>query len=285
MEAQDKTDNDAVDAKTKEATDKRLLAEKKLSDDLFKSKKAELEGKLIQIEDDFNAETELKKELALLELEEAKKNKEITSGELFKIEAEYKAKIDKLNEEQAEKERIMRLDSINDGIKWAEKSVNAIQELSDMAFANKMRKVEKGSKEEEKLARKQFKINKALQLAGAIMDAGKAMTASLAASPVAIGPVPNPAGIASLAFAGVTSLANIAKIAATQFESTTPPPTSEPPSVPNPSEPNVAGFQPMTGTLTSGLPGANTKVYVLDSDITAQQNNSYKVESLATMGG
>jgi hypothetical protein len=41
----------------------------------------------------------------------------------------------------------------------------------------------------------------------------------------------------------------------------------------------------MTGTLTSGLPGANTKVYVLDSDITAQQNNSYKVESLATMGG
>jgi len=155
-----------------------------------------------------------------------------------------------------------------------------------MAFANKMRKVEKGSKEEEKLARKQFKINKALQLAGAIMDAGKAMTASLAASPVAIGPVPNPAGIASLAFAGVTSLANIAKIAATQFESTTPPPTSEPPSVPNPSEPNVAGFQPMTGTLTSGLQvSGNTKVYVLDSDITAQQNNSQKVESLATMGG
>lgn len=285
MEAQDKTDNDAVDAKTKEANEKKLLAEKKLSDDLFKSKKAELEGKLIQIEDDFNAETELKKELALLELEEAKKNKEITSGELFKIEAEYKAKIDKLNEDQAEKERTMRLDSINDGIKWAEKGVNAIQELSDMAFANKMRKVEKGSKEEEKLARKQFKINKALQLAGAIMDAGKAVTASLAASPIAIGPIPNPAGIASLAFAGVTSLANIAKIAATQFESTSPPPTSEPPSIPSPSEPTAAGFQPMTGTLTSGLPGSSTKVYVLDSDITAQQNNSYKVESLATMGG
>jgi hypothetical protein len=48
----------------------------------------------------------------------------------------------------------------------------------------------------------------------------------------------------------------------------------------------VAGFQPMNGTLTSGLQGSgNTKVYVLDSDITAQQNNSQKVESLATMGG
>ena len=284
MEAQDKTDNDAVDAKTKEANEKKLLADKKLSDDLFKSRKAELEGKLIQIEDDFNAETELKKELALLELEEAKKNKELTEGELFKIEAEYKAKVDKLNEDQAAKERTMRLDSVNDAIQWAEKSVNAVQELSDMAFANKMRKVEKGSKEEEKLARKQFKINKALQLAGAIMDAGKAVTASLAASPIAIGPIPNPAGIASLAFAGVTSLASIAKIAATQFESTTPPATDEPPAIPNPTEP-TASFQPMTGTLTSGLQGGNTKVYVLDSDITAQQNNSSKVESLATMGG
>jgi len=178
----------------------------------------------------------------------------------------------------------MRLDSVNDAIQWAEKSVNAVQELSDMAFANKMRKVEKGSKEEEKLARKQFKINKALQLAGAIMDAGKAVTASLAYAPIAIGAVPNPAGIASLAFAGVTSLANIAKIAATQFESTTPPATNEPPAIPNPTEP-TASFQPMTGTLTNGLQGGNTKVYVLDSDITAQQNNSSKVESLATMGG
>jgi len=284
IEAQDKTDNDAVDAKTKEANEKKILADKKLSDDLFKSKKAELEGKLIQIEDDFAAETELKKELALLELEEAKKNKDLTEGELFKIEAEYKAKVDKLNEDQAAKERQMRLDSVNDAIKWAEKSVNAVQELSDMAFANKMRKVEKGSKEEEKLARKQFKINKALQLAGAIMDAGKAVTASLAYAPIAIGAVPNPAGIASLAFAGVTSLANIAKIAATQFESTTPPATNEPPAIPNPTEP-TASFQPMTGTLTNGLQGGNTKVYVLDSDITAQQNNSSKVESLATMGG
>lgn len=276
----------ALTEKNKVKTEKEAAEEKKKSDDLFKSKKAELEGRLIQIEDDFNAETELKKELALLELEEAKKNKELTEGELFKIEAEYKDKIQKLNEEQAAKEKTMRLDSVNDAIQWAEKSVNAIQELSDMAFANKMRKVEKGSKEEEKLARKQFKMNKALQLAGAIMDAGKAITASLAASPVAIGPVPNPAGIASLAFAGVTSLANIAKIAATQFESTTPPPTSEPPSIASPTEPNAPSFQPMNGTLTNGLQGAsNTKVYVLDSEITAQQSNSYKVESLATMGG
>ena len=284
MSDQDKQNSDATAAAQKVIDDKELADTQKQAERLARSKKAELEGKLIQIEDDFAAETELKKELALLELEEAKKNKDLTEGELFKIEAEYKAKVDKLNEDQAAKERQMRLDSVNDAIQWAEKSVNAVQELSDMAFANKMRKVEKGSKEEEKLARKQFKVNKALQLAGAIMDAGKAVTASLAYAPIAIGAVPNPAGIASLAFAGVTSLASIAKIAATQFESTTPPATDEPPAIPNPTEP-TASFQPMTGTLTNGLQGGNTKVYVLDSDITAQQNNSQKVESLATMGG
>ncbi len=288
MSDQDKQNADEREAAQKVIADKELADTQNQAERLARSKKAELEGKLIQIEDDFNAETELKKELALLEFEEAKKNAEllkITKGELFKIEAEYKAKVDKLNEDQAAKERQMRLDSVNDAIQWAEKSVNAVQELSDMAFANKMRKVEKGSKEEEKLARKQFKMNKALQLAGAIMDAGKAVTASLAYAPIAIGAVPNPAGIASLAFAGVTSLANIAKIAATQFESTTPPATNEPPAIPSPTEP-TASFQPMTGTLTNGLQGGgNTKVYVLDSDITAQQNNSQKVESLATMGG
>jgi hypothetical protein len=53
----------------------------------------------------------------------------------------------------------------------------------------------------------------------AIMDGFKAVTTSLSMSPVAIGPVPNPAGIASLAFAITTSLANIAKIASTQYGS------------------------------------------------------------------
>jgi hypothetical protein len=82
-----------------------------------------------------------------------------------------------------------------------------------------MRKLEKGSAEEEKQARRQFKFNKALQLGMAIIDGAKAVTASLAQAPVAIGPVPNPAGIASLATAVTTSALNIAKIASAQFQS------------------------------------------------------------------
>jgi len=59
-----------------------------------------------------------------------------------------------------------------------------------------------------------------MQLAGAIIDAGKAVTASLASAPLAIGAFPNPLGIASLATAITTSAVNIGKIAQTQFTST-----------------------------------------------------------------
>ena len=80
-----------------------------------------------------------------------------------------------------------------------------------------MKNVKEGSKEEEELAKKQFKFNKAMQLSGAVIDAGKAIIASLAQAPLAIGVVPNPIGIASLAMVATTSAINIAKIASTKF--------------------------------------------------------------------
>jgi hypothetical protein len=97
-------------------------------------------------------------------------------------------------------------------------SLQSVQNVSDLFFSIKSAKLKKGSAEELALAKKQFNVNKALQLGLAVIDGYKAVTTSLASAPVAIGPVPNPAGIASLAFAVTTSLANIAKIAASKFE-------------------------------------------------------------------
>jgi hypothetical protein len=98
------------------------------------------------------------------------------------------------------------------------KSLQSVQNVSDLFFTIKSANLKKGSAEELALAKKQFNVNKALQLGLAVIDGYKAVTSSLASAPVAIGPVPNPAGIASLAFAVTTSLANIAKIAASKFE-------------------------------------------------------------------
>jgi hypothetical protein len=111
-----------------------------------------------------------------------------------------------------------QLDKINQGLKLATEAQGAIQAVGDAYFANKLAKAEKGSKEEEAILKKQFEFNKKLQLSLAIIDGFKAITSSLAQSPVAIGPVPNPAGIASLAFAIITSAANVAKIASSKFE-------------------------------------------------------------------
>ena len=158
---------------------------------------------------------------ALEEIEIARLN------ELNDINLDYAAKQKAIDDDVAEnkkdkieEDRLAVLEGIEKGLEMAEKGAAAVQALGDAVFAHKMQGLEKGSKEEEKMARKQFKFNKALQLGGAIIDAGKAITASLAQSPVAIGPVPNPAGIASLAFAAATSAANIATIASTKFEST-----------------------------------------------------------------
>jgi hypothetical protein len=146
--------------------------------------------------------------------------KEQQEKELSDITTKYKNKEVTEAETAEAKKRAAILDSVNFGLKLAEQSNQAIQNLGDIAFANKMSKVKKGSKEEEELAKKQFKFNKALQLSGAIVDAGKAITASLAASPLTVLGVPNPGSIAALVATAAVSATNIAKIASTQFTST-----------------------------------------------------------------
>lgn len=107
--------------------------------------------------------------------------------------------------------------SIDKKTGYASDGINAIQGLSDLAFAIESNKKNMSAAEEEALAKKKFKINKALQLGGAIINGFKSITTSLSESPVAIGPIPNPAGIASLAFAGISAAASIGKIAASQY--------------------------------------------------------------------
>lgn len=126
--------------------------------------------------------------------------------------------------------------------------LSSIQQLTDVFFLFKKNKAEKGSKEEEDLARKQFNFNKGLQLGLAVIDGYKAISTSLAQSPIAVGVVPNPIGIASLAFAAITTATNIAKIAATQFGSKGSGSTAASTSI---------GSAPIPSPPTISTPGAN----------------------------
>ena len=192
------------------------------------------------------------------------------------------AAVEKVKADEATK-RAEQFATIQKGFDFAEKTLGAIEGITSLAQANKLKGVEKGSKEEEKILRQQFKINKSMQLAGAIIDAGKAITASLASSPIAIGPVPNPAGIASLAFAATTSAINIAKIASTQFTSTAGPSADTPPSttaVAPASGPSLFG-NANTGSQVNAGGGSNNitvTAIVSETEITASQNHISNIQ-------
>ncbi len=103
-------------------------------------------------------------------------------------------------------------------IEMAQNIANATIALTQAVFdiANNYGKQDEASRE--KRAKRQFQINKALALSAAVIDGFKAITASLAASPLVIGVIPNPVGIANLIITAATTAANIAKIAATKYE-------------------------------------------------------------------
>lgn len=179
------------------------------------------------------------------------------------------------------------LEKVQAAIEWSEKGLNALSSLTDAVFANRMSKVKKGSKAEEELAKKQFSFNKKLQLGGAIIDAAKAVTASLSQAPVAIGPLPNPAGIASLALATATGVANIAKIASTKFEGGSAGGTDTPtPSIPGgggPSEP--AQFNPLAASfLQQRQEQITPRAYVLAGDVASAAEVRENVADLARIG-
>lgn len=195
-----------------------------------------------------------------------------------------------------EKKRQEQLTTVNNALQLAEDSTKSIQAVGDIAFAAKMAKVKKGSKEEEELAKKQFKFNKAMQLSGAIIDAGKAITASLAASPLTILGVPSPGGIAALVATAATSAANIAKIASTQFMSTNAP-GGNAPNIPTASSSSTTGTATPAFNLFGGGNNMNNigsdgqtqqteitvKAVVSETEITNTQNKVSKINQNATL--
>ena len=204
---------------------------------------------------------------------------------LANITKEAKDKELAIVKETEEKKRAEQLKTADAALDYAGQSISAIEGITNLAMENKLKKVKKGSKEEEALLKKQFQLNKSMQLAGAIVDAGKAITASLASSPIAIGPIPNPAGIASLAFAAVTSATNIAKIASTTFTSSTNSSSNPTPSttaVAPSGGPNLFG-QANTGSQVNagGGTGQNITVtaIVSETEITASQNHINNIQN------
>jgi len=129
-----------------------------------------------------------------------------------------------LTEEQARKENEIKkkyqdddkklaIDNANAKLEIAQQGLTALTALGDAYFSTQLANVQKGSKAELDLKKKQFAFNKKLQIGGAIMDTAKAITAAIAANPF-----PSPTLPVSIALASITGAAQIAKIASTKFD-------------------------------------------------------------------
>jgi len=220
-----------------------------------------------------NLQIQMNAELALVEGNEAAK-------ELIRIK-------------YAEKEKDLRLGQAAAALEIAQKSNEAMQGLADLYFSIKMANVKKGSAEEEKAARQQFKVNKGLALTGAILSTAMAAIKSLSQAPLAIGPVPSPIGIASLAATILTGAASVAKIAATQYNSTsTGGGGGAMASLSSASggvalEPPSSGSTQLNADGTIKAAGANSqptiKAVVVETDITTSQKRVNTIEERASL--
>jgi hypothetical protein len=279
-----KLEQEWIDAQTKIRTD----AEIKEAEEKRRNEMAALELKLIALEKEGKDTYAVRQQILEAEKLQALANTDLTENEKLLIKANYNKKILDADKEAADKE-IARAKQVADEKERIQKQLyDSLNNLTETAFIIGDAFGKQDEKSKEKRARAQFKITKAMQLGMAINDGYKAITASLAQSPVAIGPLPNPAGIASLAFAASTAAVNVAKIAASKFQGGGTAGIDQPtPTIPQVGAPDVSqSQQPQAqGTQTAGLTNQTSRVVVVDSEIKAVMDSSQQIEVVSSFGG
>lgn len=176
------------------------------------------------IQDAFEKQETLEQQsfdMRTLQLDEFLENQIITQAEFNELNAQLTAdnvaNITAIRQAALDQQDADAQESFDARIGIAETFTTSTNDLAQSVFEISNNLGGQSEEEQERRARKQFQVQKALNLSLAIIDGIKAVQASLAQAPVAIGPLPNPAGIASLAFVAATSAANIVKIASAKF--------------------------------------------------------------------
>jgi hypothetical protein len=122
------------------------------------------------------------------------------------IEKELNDEIKKLDAESAQQKR----DNINNYLGVASQGISAISSLMEVSMENEIKAAEGNEAKQEQLRKKAFEQQKKMQIAAAFINMAQGIISGLGA--------PFPMNIALPVIAGVTGLANIAKIKSTTFE-------------------------------------------------------------------
>jgi len=215
------------------------------------------------------------------------------AARLKRDQEEFQEFVEKENQLKKEQEAAAKLkeEYAARDFKLTKDSLSAAQALSDAVFSIQSNKLKKGSAEAEALAKKQFNVNKAFNLASATVDGYKSVISAYASTPG--GPVIK--GIAA-GVAGLFAAATIAKIASAKFEgggsapsgdtntSTSTMSTAEPPTITQPmaQQPTTPGTNfDAQGNVIGGGP---MKAYVVETEITNKQTTVNRLQSQAEFG-
>jgi hypothetical protein len=140
---------------------------------------------------------------------------------LFNLKKKYEEDTTALKKTEADKQKAIddaahaeKMKNIEAGFKLTQSVGEAIAFMADTNITAQLKKVKKGSKEEEVLLKKQFEQNKKAQLAAAIINAAQAQVSILAQYPKFDGGF---AMVAAMAGAAITSAMAIGKITAASF--------------------------------------------------------------------
>lgn len=275
---------------------------KKIKEDKDKEDyKKELQTKLSNLESGYQLELERIENNDLLKLQKEKEHLEqvyqinIANAKLLgidKTDIDNKYAKDKIALEKriAAETKKIKQEEIKQGFENVKNGLNAAQGLSDIYFTIKSAKVKKGSKEEEDLARKQFNIQKAFNLAKVGMDGYMAISNIIATTPKV------DFGISTgilLAASAISTAANLAKIASAQFEGgagggggaspesavSIPSTTAQAPSIYGPGQGQSTTF---SGNQNNNF--APVKAYVVETENRSTTNRVNKLVSESTYG-
>jgi hypothetical protein len=203
---------------------------------------------------------------------------------------EYRKKIKDINQKTADdtiasdkKAFDEKVKNIEAGFKLAQTVGDAIAFMADTNITAQLKKVKKGSKEEEVLLKKQFEQNKKAQLAAAIINAAQAQVSILAQYPKFDGGF---AMVAAMAGAAITSAMAIGKITSTSFSGGGSTPDSPDSSLASTTAvapaaaPQLFG-QANTGSQVNAGGGTNNitvTAVVSETEITASQNHISNIQ-------
>jgi hypothetical protein len=208
---------DAANAKTAEDNKKRIAAEDAQFLEMQRLTLSDVEFKKLQA----TQAAEAKMDIFYKDAEMVKLLETELAAELVKIQDDAdKEKTAKLKEETDKQNKIkedarqLEIKGIQDNLDTAAAALDSINSLTSIGMDAKLKGVKKGSKEEEKILKQQFKQQKAMQLAMAAINGAQAILAILTVPDFTL-------GIASgirIAAAVAATAASIATISGTQFE-------------------------------------------------------------------